>query len=193
MSIIFGFKHDHAVYMAADREYMKNGGVVIPAQRIWRLPAYFNNHIIIGCDGRAELLTRLKRDFKLSSSFSTGKKDWVDEYIGGALIEQLTECLSASGMLKKTDDGRIDLGANFLFAVEDFFYSIDRYCNVVAVDDFCAAGTGANFAINGLISTEATDEPHERINSVMETCKRCDQQISYPFTTITTKEGGYEW
>ena len=184
MSIVIGIKTRSDVYLGSDSCIVNRDGNATVAYRVF--PMEKCRSCVMGCVGSVEIINALKTDtLRLVPSYW----DVVDyKYISATMCPSIRKLMDSIGMLKKRDDGVSDMGSSLLVGNDDGIFIIDRYFNVLKVDDFCAVGDGAQYALESLYETVGMN-PEIRIKKAIAAAAKA-VRIEYPISVIHSKGRG---
>ena len=113
-----------------------------------------NGDFLFGCTDSFRMIQLLRFSFK-PPIIEEGRD--IYEYMCTDFINEVRKCFSDGGFLQKDTDGS-ELGGCFLVGYKDRLFTVEGDFQVAEnIDDYCAIGCGADFALGSFYSSNGMD------------------------------------
>lgn len=118
----------------------------------------------------------------------TRLKDTVNyKYIATRVVPHIFQILKHNGRVVSKEDEISHLEVELIFVYKNQIYTISSWGTVMEIDDYCAIGSGADFAIGYLNESPKKDVRQDIIKSIKSACKN-DLYVNYPIIIMNSED-----
>lgn len=173
MTCVVGVENGGKVYMGADSSASDDNIITVT-----RIPKIFKvKNILFGCTYSFRMIQLLTWNL----DFPKYQKEEADfEYLSTVFVDSVRDCFKKGGFLN-VENG-IEKGGNFLIGFNGKLYEMLYDFAVDSSDDgFMAIGSGKDFALGSLYSTDRNLDPMERVSIALRAAEHYSKDVCYPF------------
>lgn len=183
MTCIVGLEHEERVWMGGDSASIRLDN--LDRRLLGNDKIFLTNGILFGSSGSA----RINQLFHFSLKIPRQKVKDDYQYLCTDFINAARECIRDGGHLKVEECGE-EIDGNILVGYRGHLYSIESDYNIRIPDiGFDACGSGENYALGSLFSTQGTKlNPKERLTLALEAAAYFSAGVSPPFSFLVSKK-----
>jgi ATP-dependent protease HslVU (ClpYQ) peptidase subunit len=165
MTCIVGLEHDGKVYMGCDSG--QSDGHFTSSIDVAKI--FTNRDITFGYTSSFRFADLLQYDLKIPIQDGTPDR----EYLVSAVVKEIRSVLHRGGYA--TVNNNTESGGTALLAFKSKLYRLqDDYSLVRDLGGYAACGSGANFALGSLASTDSITDPAYRVELALQAAiKHC--------------------
>lgn len=173
MTTIVAIKHAQGVLMAADRQLTAGWSKeVADTPKLFRRAGF-----LFGTAGLRRSAQIIKHHFTVRRM-----------YVGEDLMEYLTGDFVKAIDALLAEHGQADSAIDFLLAAQGRLFHVDSTSRCVLEYDFCAIGSGREYAMGALNAIPTQIDPRDRALRALEIAARYDNHTSAPFDVLESEE-----
>lgn len=174
MTCVVGLLHDGRVYMGADSaatEPQTSDQFILSRRKVTRKGPY-----LIGTCGEPRYGDIMRH------CFAPPEPDWddIDRFMADEFTAALRACFEEHGWLERKDGRAVASGSEALIGVNKRLFVVGEYFQSFSLDEYCAVGTGMDFAFGSLYSTEGKP-PRERVLEALKAAQKFNAACREPF------------
>lgn len=185
MTCIVGLEHEGRVWMGGDSAGTREGDMAL--RILGDVKIFFVKDVLFGSSGSRRINQLLR--FSLKIPHQKVKDDY--RYLCTDLINAIRVCLKGGGNSGTEEHGEEEMEANVLTGYRGHLYNIETDYSVVTMANigFDACGSGENYALGSLFSTQETKlSPEKRITLALTTASYFSAGVAPPFSIMVSKK-----
>jgi len=192
MSVVVAIRDGDLIYIGADSQKTK-GHTRETSTNINNLKIFkplSNKNLIIGFSGdyRDRDILYCSEDY-IGKIFENDSFDY--KFIVSNFVPNIFSLLKHHGRIYKGSDNMEYMDGTLIITYKNKLYRISSFGVVTEIDDYCAIGTGENFAIGYLNEGDKTNLKEALIKSLKSAIKN-DIYLSYPIIIMNNKNNDIE-
>jgi ATP-dependent protease HslVU (ClpYQ) peptidase subunit len=113
------------------------------------------------------------------------KNEFDYKYVVKKIVPKIFSELESKNRIIKDDKVLKEMNNQILFAYKESLFSIGYDGSVIEIDDFCAIGSGQDFAI-GFLNEDSEKSSQEKIIKAIKSSCKSDLYVNYPIVVMNT-------